>query len=426
MPHNTLHMVCNSHIDPVWLWDWEEGAAVTLATFRTAADLCEEFGNLIFCHNEAILYKYVEEYEPALFKRIRRLVRAKQWHIMGGWYLQPDCNMPSGESFVRQILLGKRYFREKFGVDVTTAMNFDPFGHSRGLVQILAKSGYDSYIYCRPGWSDGAAPAPIFDWVGFDGSEIRAVLATAHYNSPPGGAAARTAQWIQTQSYQAHHLQDVPPASPSGGALQRVSLLLWGVGNHGGGPSRRDLGDLAMLIRRSTATKVDHSTPEAFFKDHRRAYPSVPRHDGDLNPWAVGCYTSMIRVKQKHRELENTLYMTEKMAAAASLQKLTEYPRSALREAGCDLAVSEFHDALPGTSIQSVEDATLRILDHGLEILSRVKARAFFALAAGQRRAREGEYPILIYNHHPYRTECVVECELQPNWPHCTDRFMQA
>ena len=126
----------------------EEGVAAAVSTFRTAADLCDEFDGFIFNHNESILYQWVEEYEPQLFERIQRLVKEGKWHIMGGWHLQPDCNMPSGESFIRQILLGKTYFAQKFGKEPTTAINFDPFGHSRGLVQILAKSGYDSYLCC--------------------------------------------------------------------------------------------------------------------------------------------------------------------------------------------------------------------------------------------------------------------------------------
>ena len=137
-----IHLVSNAHLDPVWLWEWQEGAGEALSTFRQAAEFCETRKGFIFCHNEAVLYRWVEEHEPALFRRIRKLVRAKKWHIMGGWYVQPDCNMPSGESFVRQALLGRRYFAEKFGVEPRTAVNLDPFGHTRGLVQILAKSGY--------------------------------------------------------------------------------------------------------------------------------------------------------------------------------------------------------------------------------------------------------------------------------------------
>ena len=216
MKRKTIHLLCNAHLDPVWLWEWEEGAAAAISTFRVAADLCEEFDGFIFNHNEVTLYKWVEEYEPALFERIRKLVRQGKWHIMGGWYLQPDCNMPSGESFVRQILLGKRYFREKFGVDVKTAINFDPFGHTRGLPQILAKSGYDSYLFCRPDQDDCPLPDDQFIWVGYDGSEVMG---------------CRVSGWYSSRLGQAHRkLEERMKGHPEGD----FSLLLWGVGNQTG------------------------------------------------------------------------------------------------------------------------------------------------------------------------------------------------
>ncbi|MEI3152253.1 MAG: alpha-mannosidase, partial [Eubacteriales bacterium] len=137
-----LHLICNAHIDPVWLWEIEEGVAETLSTYRVAADFCDDYDGFIFCHNEAMLYEWVEKNDPILFSRIVRLVKEGKWHIMSGWYLQPDCNIPCGESFVRQILAGRYYFLEKFGVEPRTAINFDAFGHSRGLVQIMKKSGY--------------------------------------------------------------------------------------------------------------------------------------------------------------------------------------------------------------------------------------------------------------------------------------------
>ena len=109
-----LHLVCNAHIDPVWQWEWEEGVAAAFSTFNSAVNLADKY-DYIFCHNEAILYKYIEEYEPELFEKIRSLVKIGRWRIIGGWFLQPDCTMLSGESFVRQIGYGKKYFKEKFG-----------------------------------------------------------------------------------------------------------------------------------------------------------------------------------------------------------------------------------------------------------------------------------------------------------------------
>jgi alpha-mannosidase len=401
MPRQKIHLVCNAHLDPVWLWDWEEGAGEALATFRIAASLCGKFRSFVFNHNEAVLYRWVEDYEPALFKKIQRLVKQQRWHILGGWYLQPDCNMPSGESFVRQILIGKRYFAEKFGVDVTTASNLDPFGHTRGLVQVMAKAGYDSYVFCRPGPNDCRLPADDFVWVGFDGSKIAAARVSAHYNSPGGGAGKKVRDWIA--------------ANPE----RELSLVLWGVGNHGGGASRADLAELQDMMKENGDAQVIHSHPEAYFRELRQRDLPLPEHARDINPWAVGCYTTMARVKQKHRELENGIFSAEKMACAAYYQGFMEYPERELKEALLDLAFTQFHDILPGSAIPPAEESSLRRLDHGLEIVSRIRARAFFALAAGEKKAGEGEIPLLVYNHHPFKVRTAIEAELEPyeiNW----------
>ena len=394
-----LHLLSNAHLDPVWQWEWEEGAAAAVSTFRAAADFCEEFEGYVFNHNEVILYKWVEEYEPALFERIRNLVAQGKWHIMGGWYLQPDCNMLSGESFVRQILLGKSYFREKFNVEPTTAINFDSFGHTRGLVQILQLAGYDSYIFMRPD-EFPALPAQDFIWCGYNGSEVMAHKIQGGYNTLLGKAHEKIAQWLEEK----------------GDAT--TGLILWGVGNHGGGPSRLDINRIGELKEKTTSFEIVHSTPEQYFRDLKKAGP-LPRFEGDLNPRFVGCYTSMIRIKQKHRRLENELYMTEKMLSTAALQHLLVYPAKELHEATCDLLTAQFHDILPGTSIQPAEEASLRLLDHGLETVARLKARAFFALAAGQSKAELKEYPVLVYNPHPYPVRGVFECEFMledQNW----------
>ena len=406
MSPNKIHLICNAHLDPVWLWEWEEGAAEALSTFRQTSQLCQEFKDFVFNHNEAILYKWVEEYEPSLFRKIQRLVKQKKWQVIGGWYLQPDCNMPCGESFVRQILLGKRYFRQKFGIDIRAAANLDPFGHSRGLVQILKKSGFDSYLFCRPSKHECLLPADEFIWVGHDGSEIMATRASAHYNSLGGQAAKKVEEWMKNNP------------------RKKVSILLWGVGNHGGGASRQDLKALARLIRKEKSFSIIHSTPKAYFKELKRHVSRLPRHAKDINPWAVGCYTSMIRVKQKHRALENEIYSAEKMASAAWVQGFFRYPEALIREALYDLALSEFHDILPGSSIQPAEEAALRLIDHGLEISSRIKARAFFALAAGEPKAKPGEFPILVYNPHPYKAKSIIAYELQPYEPNWSGGFL--
>ncbi len=402
---STVHLLCNSHLDPVWLWEWPEGAGEALALARTVCDLCEEFDGFVFNRNEVQFYEWIEEYDPALFQRIGQLVASGQWHVMGGWYLQPDCNVPTGESFVRQILVGKRYFSKKFGVEPTTAANVDSFGHSRGLVQILAKSGYDSYLFCRPKLAKGPFPATEFTWVGFDGSEVTAAVAEPHYNSPPGEGAEKVREWL-----------DHDAASP-------VRQVPWGVGNHGGGPSRRDLQEIAKLKANTEGPTILHSTPEAFFADVRAKADPLPRHSADLNPFAVGCYTSAMRLKRQHRRLENELFLAEKMATTAWAQGLMKYPEEELAAATRSLLANQFHDILGGTSIPSGEETAVEDLGHGLTLTSRIKARAFFALTSGQKPGREGSYPILVFNPHPFPLRTLVECEVQPAWPDREDQY---
>ena len=394
-----VHLICNAHLDPIWQWEWEEGAAAALSTFRSAADLADEF-DYIFCHNEVTLYKYIEEYAPTLFARIKELIRIGKWHIMGGWYLQPDCNMPQGESFVRQILTGRQYFMEKFGRWSTTAINFDPFGHTRGLVQIMNKCGQDSYILCRTG--DDPIPAEQFLWEGFDGSRVKVNAARDSYSSPLGKAANIIRARAEKKA-------------------EDVVCILWGVGNHGGGPSRKDLADIEKLMEEGSM-EILHSTPENFFA---KIDPKLV-HDKSLHISMPGCYTSMNLIKSRHAELENTLYMVEKLCSVAAMRGLIEYPMAELDEVVEDLLNCEFHDVLPGSSVRAGEENGLRLIDHGLQILNRLRARAYFALTAMEPKAAEGEYPILVLNPNPYPWETEIACELtlaDQNWSDTTASY---
>lgn len=388
-----LHLVCNAHLDPVWLWQWEEGLGEALSTFRIAAEFCENYEGFVFNHNEALLYEWIEEFEPGLFRRIQKLVKKGRWHIMGGWYVQPDCNMPSGESFIRQIQYGREYFLDKFGAEPKTAINFDSFGHTRGLVQIMKKSGYDSYIFCRPDVSIKELPGEDFTWVGFDGSLISAHRSYRFYLSQRGRAVSKIEEFIEKY----------PDRDPG--------MLLWGIGNHGGGPSKKDLENIEEFKNSNKEYELIHSTPEKYFKELHESGTKLKEYRESLNPFAVGCYTSQIRIKQKHRKLENELYMAEKMMSAASAAGLMDYDDDSTMEAQKDIMFCEFHDILPGSSIQAAEEDSVRMLDHGLELTSRLKARAFYNMMKGEEKAEDKTLPIFIYNPHPWEVEDIFTCE---------------
>ncbi len=389
----SVFLLCNAHLDPVWLWPREEGVAEALATFETAARFCREYSGFVFNHNEAMLYQWIEQYDPDLFVEIQALVQEGRWHIMGGWYLQPDCNMPSGESFVRQILEGRKYFWEKFGICPTTAINFDSFGHSRGLVQILKKAGYNSYIVCRPGEQDFQTPANDFWWEGYDGSRVLVHRTFDGYQSGYGRAGLKADKYLELPQ------KDGP------------YLCLWGVGNHGGGPSKIDLEELNQRIIENPC--LAHSTPEKFFLALEESGKNLPVVAKPMNHWGVGCYTSEIRIKQLHRELEGAYYFLEKMAVQASLLKTAAYPEEELSQIQKDLLFLEFHDILPGSSAEQSEKQSLRTAAHGLEIASRKKLDLFLSMTWGRIAPESPVTPLYLYNPHSTPVEGIFEYELQ-------------
>ncbi len=377
-----LHLICNAHLDPAWLWRWNEGLAEAISTFRVAADICEKHDGFVFNHNEALLYEWVEEHEPQLFERIKKLVSEGKWTIIGGWYLQPDCVMTSGESLLSQIDLGREYFRTKFGVEPKTAINFDSFGHSRGLVQILNKKGYDSYIVMRPGKIKGD-----FIWEGYDGSEIILHSTYSSYSSLKGEGAKKVRDFLEKD-------------------YQDTNLLLWGVGNHGGGPSKIDVEEINELIKESKV-EILHSSPEKYFADVDKK--AIDRFNESLISWGVGCYTSMVRIKQANRHLENRLALTEKAMSYAEATGKVQFDYEELKKAKKALAFCQFHDILPGSGIKAVEEDGLRTLSYGEEIVDRLYTKAFFKLCAGQKEANDGEIPLLVFNPHPYEIETELE-----------------
>jgi len=384
-----LHLICNSHIDPVWMWDWEEGLGTAISTFYQAAEFCDEY-DYIFCHNEAVLYEFIEQYDQMLFERIQKLVKEGKWHIMGGWYLQPDCNIPSGEAFVRQIKLGREYFWKKFGKRPTVAVNFDSFGHTVGLAQILAKCGFEGNIICRPMRELIDLPGDVFTWVGKDGSKVKVWRCDSDslYTTSFGNA-----------------VRDIKEKISRFPEEDDVVAALWGVGNHGGNPSRKDFAALE-TYQKEVPFQVVHSTPEQFFAEA----PSKREYDQSL-PCLVGAYTSMSRIKRKNLELETKLFATEKLCAIAGLNGNYTWNKSAFHNAEVALSSIAFHDVLSGTCTQEGEKSSLRKADSAMEQLTQEFNKAFFSICSQQEKAGEGKYPVFVYNAMPYARK--VECEVE-------------
>lgn len=401
MKKKKVHLICNAHIDSIWQWGWQEGASSALSTFQSAANLLEDF-DYVFNHNESVLYEDIEKYAPSLNKTMKEWHKKGKWEPMGGWFLQPDVLLPQGESIVRQIQNGKIYFLREYGKMPKTAVNFDSFGHSRGLVQIIKKCGQENYLFMRPfNWFVDPVkyqlplPKEEFLWVGYDGSTLKATRCSA-YSTPLGNAVTKIKDDVA-------HLSDYD-----------VILSAWGVGNHGGGPSRKDLEDIKKMMEEEKDIEFIHSTPDSFFQE----IDPKATFDKSLITCMPGCYTSMVGVKQLYRKLENELYSTEKLCSAASLSKCMDYPAKEFEEVERDMMNVEFHDLLCGTTVELGESQAEDYLHHGLRILDQAKSDAVFALIRGEKPAKEGTYPFFVYNPKPYEDEQYVDVEgsfLMPN-----------
>ncbi len=344
----TVYLIGNAHLDPVWLWRWQEGFAEIKATFRSALDRMEEFPEFIFTCACAAYYRWVEENCPEMFEEIKKRVKEGRWAIAGGWWIQPDCNIPAGESFVRHGLYSQRYFLRKFGTMAKTGYNVDSFGHNGMLPQILKKSGMDSYVFMRPGTHEKELPGNLFWWESADGSRVMAFKIPFSYSqwfSPDGGADPVELQKLRAESGLAEE--------------QGIDFMgFYGVGNHGGGPTIASL----TLIRKLQAEWEDvtlvHSSPDAYFTAMGKKAAVLPVVRGDLQHHASGCYSAHSETKANIRKTEHRLMTAEKFSAMADALHGLPYPQDRLAKAWQNLLFNQFHDIAGGCSIkEAYEDA---------------------------------------------------------------------
>ncbi len=388
-----IHLICNAHIDPVWLWHWEDGVTETLSTFKIAADFCEKYDDFVFNHNEAILYEWVSQYHPGLFRRIQKLSKAGKWHIAGGAFLQPDVNGPSGESHIRQYLLGLSFFKDHFNARPETAYNFDPFGHAEGMPQILSGCGMRSYIFCRPSYGDYPLPLGGFRWRDNSGCEIIARRSDDHYLTSGSNITEKLDKWLE------HY------------RLEEEIMILWGIGNHGGGPSEKEYLAIREYTENHPEYELIHSTPEKFMEHLLAKKDTLPEVTGEIQECCPGCYTSMARLKRLHRKAEGLYYGTENICTYAWWMNNSPYPLKELNTALKDILFSEFHDILPGSSIEQVEEESIRLLERSMEELSRLRFQKVLAIIRKDSPALQGTVPIYLVNPNPFPVAEQTEIE---------------
>ena len=348
----TLHMIGNAHLDPVWLWRWQEGCAEAIGTCWAAIDRLEDSDGFIFTKGEAHIYAWIEDMDPPLFARIRDYIAAGRWVVVNGWWIQPDCNIPSGESVIRQALYGKRYFKDRFGIDVPTGYNVDSFGHPGTFPMLLRHTGSDSYTFMRPNASELDLPGEIFRWRAPDGSEVTGFRIQGAYNTSKR-------EMPLPEKIELHYDRI--------GAAGHPFMCFYGVGNHGGAPTKANIGEIERRI--AAGERLKFSDPERFFDEVRGG--DWPLFEGELQFHAVGCYSVASALKKLNRKAESLLEHAEAMAAHAARYLGRDYPRATFERLWRTLLFNQFHDTLGGTSLESAcidSERELGGVIHGAEL----------------------------------------------------------
>ncbi|MCC7495419.1 MAG: alpha-mannosidase [Fimbriimonadaceae bacterium] len=322
----TVHVVFNAHLDPIWLWPWPVGLDSALATCRSACDRLDAHPDVVFTRGEAWVYEMIRRTDPALFERIRAHHQAGRWELAGGWWVQPDCNLPSGWGLAQQIALGRRWFDEHFGAAPDIGYNVDSFGHAASLPRILWEGGQRRYIMMRPQGHEMRLPARLFRWRGqADGPEVT-VFRLARYNT--------------------HHLptvEDVRQAASELPAGVSDTMFFAGLGDHGGGPTEEIIAWIRAHQDTIPGCRLEFSSPSRFFDAVAAHDAKLPEVVGELQHHAVGCYSVERGVKTAVRRAE------QRLAQAAAVVGES----ASLDAAWRTVCFHQFHDTLGGTCLPS-------------------------------------------------------------------------
>jgi len=349
MSDTKIHLIGNAHIDPVWFWRWQEGYAEIKASFRSALDRMEEYPDFIFTCSCASYYKWVEENCPEMFEEIVARVKEGRWEVVGGTWIEPDCNIPSGESFARHFLYSQNYFLEKFGVRATTAYNIDSFGHNASLPKLFAGSGLENYVMMRPGDLENPdVPGFIYQWESDDGSRVLTYRIPNSYNTNRGDTSCPF-----EENPDVIKLRDSIKRADEAG----LSLMhFYGVGNHGGGPTIRTIETYNKVRSMEGEERIFMSSADSYFKEMQGK--ELPVWKNELQHHASLCYSAHSEVKQNNRKAENRLIAAETLAVMA--QKLCDLELSfeSMDKAWQHVLFNQFHDIICGCSArEAYEDA---------------------------------------------------------------------
>lgn len=352
----TVVCVGHSHIDCAWMWTLAQTKEKICRTTATVLSLMERYPDFYFMESQALLYSYLKQESPKLYEKVKQRIKEGRWEVEGAMWVEADCNLTSGESLVRQIIHGKHFFMQEFGVDSRVLWLPDVFGYSAAMPQICAKAGIDAFVTSKISWNDtNRMPYDVFNWVGIDGTKLFTYFLTAQQGTDRAPSNRYT-------SYVATTDPDFVK-----GTMKRFSqkditeepLLTFGWGDGGGGPTAKMLetynrmqrgGMVCPSVRNGKV--LDYITE---LKQHAKELPYLPEWRGELYlEYHRGTYTSVGEIKRNNREGEYALQLAEFVSSLAESNKVCDYKSDELYQLWQTLLTNQFHDILPGSSIPQV------------------------------------------------------------------------
>ncbi|GHU02573.1 hypothetical protein FACS1894147_04720 [Spirochaetia bacterium] len=360
----TVLFASHAHIDMNWMWSWQETVQSALATFRTMLALMKEYPDFTFSQSQASCYRLVEEYDPELMEEIKARIKEGRWEVTASAWVETDKNMPNTESLLRHIRYTKNYLESVWGVkgdSLNIDFSPDTFGHSAHIPEIDNYGGVKYFYHCR-------------------GLEERQVL--YRWKSPSGAELLGHCEpyWYNRGIQDDIALGVTELAALCGGL--KTSLIVYGVGDHGGGPTRRDLDRILELAEWPVYPRLRFGTFAEYFKAAETVRDKLPVVDREVNFIFTGCYTTQSRIKLGNRRSEAALLDAEVLDAMSGLLTGKRYPAEKLEQSWRKVLFNHFHDILTGSCVRDSRDYAMANYSEALATAGTAREKAGTALAA--------------------------------------------
>ena len=360
----SLLMVGHAHLDMNWMWGWDETVATVVATFKTILRLMDEYPEFCFSQSQASTYKLIEDFAPELMPEIQKRIAEGRWEVTAAAWVETDKNMPCAESLMNHILYTKQYLKERWGIDPASLdLDFSPdtFGHSAFLPELDALGNVKYYYHCR---GLGDTDKVLYRWRAPSGKELLVYKEPYWYNS---GITPLPAIGL-------------PLMAKMCGGL-RTGMAVYGVGDHGGGPTRRDLNRALEMQQWPVFPQLRFARMHDYFSAAESVRDKLPLIEHELNAIFTGCYTTQSRVKKGNRRAESALLNAEKLSALIARELGTPYSERTFETAWQNTLFTHFHDIVTGSCVQDSREYAMGLYQEALSAANTRSAQALSSLA---------------------------------------------